>query len=565
MKVLICLFLIVDYIVCEVPPPYPSRIAEPPRTRYGVPNSEQLSQPQAVYGPPKNAEPLDPLFRQPPNPAKFQNPINNINPQNTAFQRPPQRYLGPPRSNAVAVPQTIYGPPKPSHSVPQITYGVPNKQNENNFAAYQPEPSRNYGNPKPTSSIPQTTYGVPGEQISPQNQNNFAAYQPNRQPEPSRNYGTPKPSSSIPQTTYGVPDKQIESQNQNNFAAYQPNGQPQPSRNYGTPKPSSSIPQITYGAPGEQIAPQNQNNFAAYQPNRQPEPSRNYGTPNIDSATLEEIKQLRQLIQKIESQRTAQIIASQASVGDNRHGQSLPNREAGNFRQQSSPVREPDTFKKDISLGFNRQQGARQNDGSNFYLPRENQPVLPTNYIPSQNNNEFNTGSQVPANKPSSPANSWNNLDLPGTNSDVDVQQVEVTQFGPNRKINKNNDFGTTYRPESNNNEGEINNNYIPPTTTENPTINFSSTSTPGNIYETPQDGSGESPNIAIATAVVGAPNDQQYYLLQPDGRYQRIILPKPRDQTNKQIGLPANYQLYQNLQVDPNVLYTPLYTVINK
>ncbi|CAG9864707.1 unnamed protein product [Phyllotreta striolata] len=498
-KIVIWLVFILEYISCEHPSQYSSRTRQvPPSTRYGTP--------QTIYGPPVNTEPLEPTFRQPPNPSKLSN-----------FPNP---YLRAPRpASAISAPQTIYGTPNRQIFAPQTTYGVPNKQNL--------APQTTYGAPNKQISSPQATYEAPNKQILAY-QTTFGA--PNKQ-----NFvphGTPNQLINVAQATYEVLNKQIleqETYGAPNKQSLSPHGTPSELISDYAALKKQILAHATLVALKKQILEQE----ATYRaPNKQSLSP--LGTSSQEAPTFDEIRQLKALLRKIEE---AQLLTQL----NGKYAQSLPNRGPGDFSpsltQQYLPVKEPENF--------NRQRGDREND-FNARTPS-------SNYNPSANNNfdgfregRFRSG------------NSWNNLDLPnGTNRNVDVHKVEVTQFGSSGS--RNNEVSTTFRPDANNKEDGISNKYIPPATSENPITVNPSTEIPVVNYLPPQNGNNENPNIAVATSVSGIPNDQQFYLVQPDGKYQRIVLSKTSNNN------PVNYQLLNNAQVDPNVLYTPLYTVINK
>ncbi|XP_050312250.1 uncharacterized protein LOC126747561 [Anthonomus grandis grandis] len=65
-----------------------------------------------------------------------------------------------------------------------------------------------------------------------------------------------------------------------------------------------------------------------------------------------------------------------------------------------------------------------------------------------------------------------------------------------------------------------------------------------------------DSPNVSISNAVAGGTNF--FYLQQPDGRLQRVVLQRSREPNGKPEEYVANYY-FQNIQAVPNAVYTPL------
>ncbi|XP_072386622.1 uncharacterized protein [Diabrotica undecimpunctata] len=488
MKILLFIILGISGILCEVPPPYPSRGFRPspqlslPQRTYGVPNVQPAKQLSTKYGPPpSNAEPLDPAYR------------NNLPPIKLTQD---SRYR--------TIPDSVWF----------------NKGN----LAQRPLPTR---------------YGVPDIDV----QNNVQ---------------------SVPQTIYGVP-KQVDN-----------------SAQFG---PFLAQPQRNYGAPDRAV---------------------------VDAATLEEVRELKQLLQKIEAQRIiqqniAQYLAPQVSrQPDNRFVQNLPTQNNAKFRSsltdQYLPIKEPENFRKFVSptTGFNVQQEGRNLDqnpsnqnnvNTAFVRGDQGNPagkyIPPTQNLPNQGNQENADPSSVSPNFAKNPTNSWNNLDLPNPgdaqsnnnfpnsvpfpNPNIDVQKVEVTQFG-NR--DNNGRVRPTTRPQNNNgngNDDQVNNRYIPPTiespvqrnptpTTQRPFV----TSSSGFDYPMEQDPNTESPNVSVATAVAAPQDGQQFFLLQPDGTYQRIIVQKREGGSQKDNIYGANYVL-QNVRTDPNIVYAPLISLVGR
>ncbi|XP_057671709.1 uncharacterized protein DDB_G0288805-like isoform X2 [Diorhabda carinulata] len=556
--ILVCLLLTITETLCEVPPPYTTRgfklssQVSIPQSTYGSPNGSPPKQLPTKYGPPptNNAEPLDPSFKESSTPIKFT--LNN-------------QY------------RTIKGTFEPVNT-PQRLYDVPKRVNSPQKQQVQ------------TQNIPQTIYGAPTTS-NLWTQNGFTSKQQIQQ--------LPKVQkqnifSAVPQTVYGAP------------TVY----------NQLTHGGSVTQPQVTYGAPNtpqkqQLLQIQTQNVF-----NPVPQPQRNYGTPDstkttIDTATLEEIRELKQVLQRIEASRLAQQVTNQYAAPqitqqqnqqlDNRFVQHLPTLANNNFRNSLSdqylPVKEPENFKKFIAptSQFNPQDSANVNIDNTISFRKEQGRISPNRYIPpNQNNNNNNNNNNQEGSISEStifgniPRNSWNNLDLPNVNNvntqsnngfsnsvpltnNVDIQKVEVTQFGPRNRVRNNSaSSGTTVKPQiddlgAGSNEREVNNRYLPPRVENSvrsprPTTPTPPTSEPD--YDD-QGAGAETPNIAIATSVAVPQNDLQYYLLQPDGTYQSIILEKGGRQ-EKAITYGQNY-LLQNLRSNPNIAYTPIVNLLGK
>ncbi|KAL1516911.1 hypothetical protein ABEB36_000744 [Hypothenemus hampei] len=113
---------------------------------------------------------------------------------------------------------------------------------------------------------------------------------------------------------------------------------------------------------------------------------------------------------------------------------------------------------------------------------------------------------------------------------------------------------------------------YLPPSTTPQPSTTptniFTSTEPPtvtvSDNLSTPAPSSGQEqdardPNLAISNAFAG--NTGVFYLQQPDGRFQRVILQRIQEPNSKPEEYVANYY-FQNIQRAPEAVYAPLITL---
>ncbi|CAG9824241.1 unnamed protein product [Phaedon cochleariae] len=520
--------------------------------------------------------------------------------------RPSQPLLLPAKGHI----QTFYGPPKQQYpSSPQTQYGVPNSKNfeylEDLLGPIIPprtvvRPQTNYKQP---SRIPgsqdslritshlQTTYGVPSKQQVPTVQygapeirqnDNYHYYQPSR----------PLFGNNIDQNRKPVPSRP-----QNSQMIYSNN-------NYQSPKPFGdnfrhNQPQVQYMPSGISL----NNNYQAPRGYDQQGLQGQYGVP--DQRGIESFERVQQ--QRYRVQQQHQLI-NQNSLTE----QYLPLREAVNFRnsananrqsgnlgnnvpkielsqqyrvqqqqlnprpltEQYLPLREAVDFRNSASA--NRQAGNLGNNVPTIELSQQHLPIKEANRFRSiqpeigrdhtQNfggvQNDIDLPTQTIAPHGDSTV-SFPPIDQRFMNPmNIDIQQVEVKSVGQNDDVNSQ-----SYQP--------VSDRYLPSTTTprvttERPVTTASRAVTTVRpteatveepmLTETDDESSGN-PNVAIATAVAGNPEGQTFYLVQPDGRFQRVVYQKTQEQGDQDNEYTANYN-FQNIQADPDLVYTPLITL---
>ncbi|VEN64305.1 unnamed protein product [Callosobruchus maculatus] len=607
----------------------PSKIQSQPDVIYGLPGIAQnpiQSRPQTTYGPPSGSQKVPSQLYGTPQ-TTYGAPNHQVVSSHNfgglqQIQSLPQAFRPLPPENSAS---QSYGPPKQSE--PQTTYGAPNHQvaPSQNFGApqqiqslpqaFRPLPSQNtpsqsYGPPK------QTAYGPPSSQIAQGTPSNVqrpshAFGVQNSHATLSQLYGTPSKVQSLPQTTYGTPDLQVEPL-QTPRQAFSVQNLPKtshgvpvaPSQAYGAPSKVQSQPQTTYGVPSVSNEAQSVSNIT---PAPQKSLAQTYGapprTPEIE--TLERLKN-QQFSNVIP---TSQHLPLKEPGNFGRFLQGLPLREAEDFRsgvpsQQYLPVREAENFNQGYPRSLNQNQGYSRN--------------LNQQYLPVKDAQNFKQGFERNTAIANSFQGDFGNIfpaqNTPRTHTTVDVQKVDVMSVIPldnnypenrnsnypqpgNPNINPTSEFGTETPkryPEENQTVGQVDNEkrnvapqnggYDPPvaTTTEKPVLKrptkpkqIPTTAPPevdteqGNEEdeneapqrdETPDDGQS---NVAIATAVAGG-GSRHFYLLQPDGRLQRVTLEKTQETGDAANEYTANY-LFQNIQPEPNGVYAPLISLVNK
>nr|CAH7747414.1 unnamed protein product [Callosobruchus chinensis] len=578
----------------------PSKIQSQPDVIYGLPGIAQnpsQSRPQTTYGPPSDSQKVPPqLYGTPNQPQTTYGPPNYQVVPSQQIQSLPQAFRPLPAQNT---PSQSYGPPK--QSAPQTTYGPPSSQ----IAQYPaPGTSSNVQSPphafgiQNSQAVLSQLYGAPSK---------IQSHQP------------PKNLQSLPQTTYGTPDLRVEPL-QTPRQAFSVQNLPQtsygaptipvtPSQAYGAPSKVQSQPQTTYGVPS---GPNGAQSISNVTPVPQKSLAQSYGapprTPEIE--TLERLKnqQFSNLIP------TSQHLPLREAGNFGKFQQGLPLREAGSFRsgvpsQQYLPVREAENFNQGYPRNLN--QAENQNQGYSRSLNQQ--------YLPVRDAQNFKQGFERNTAISNSFQGDFGNLfpaqNTPRTHTTVDVQKVDVMSVVPldnnnypplnngnsnypqpgNPNINPTSDFGTEAPrryPQENQTADPIDNGkrnvapqsggYEPPvaTTTEKPVLKRPTkpkqkpvTSRPEvdteqgheeeeneapEKDETPDDGQ---PNVAIATAVAGG-GSRHFYLLQPDGRLQRVTLEKNQEAGDAENEYTANY-LFQNIQPEPNGVYAPLISLV--
>ncbi|XP_066256261.1 uncharacterized protein [Euwallacea similis] len=285
--------------------------------------------------------------------------------------------------------------------------------------------------------------------------------------------------------------------------------------------------------------------------------------------------------------------------------QYLPTSQSQTFRPQNQGFKPQSQFvPSSQNQGYRPQGQQNQNQGfrpqtqfvpsdQNQGLRPQNQYVPPTQsqeYTPSNQNQGFGSQNQYvppsnnqisrPQNLPSTqnrpqatygvptPGNSQ--LRPPSTSYGV-PEGSGIETFGEQQQLPYNkpsNGFNRPNVPSSAGGEG-----YEPAASTQRVPLATSTTpravvaeTTNGPSFEL--DGQQEegqsdeaSPNIAISNAVAG--DGTFFYLQQPDGRLQRVVLQKTRDANGKPEEYVANYY-FQNIQALPNVVYSPLIALGN-
>nr|XP_023023127.1 uncharacterized protein LOC111511340 [Leptinotarsa decemlineata] len=555
---------------------------------YGVPSKQEL--PSSQYGPPYNN-------KQVSNPAgnKFQNNIAANQPQ--VIYGPPNRIeQSRPtdnrfQSNIVAnQPQVTYGAPnRVEQSQPQVTYGPPNR-------IEQPRPTDNRFQSSIVPNQPQVTYGAPNrEQSQPQ----VTYGPPNKieQPRPTDNRFQSNIVPNQPQVTYGAPNRVEQSQPQVTYGPPNRIEQPRPTDNRFQSNLVANQPQITYGAP-----------------NRIEEPQSQYGIPDSkDIETFERTRQVETQLQKINELNNIPAIqylpvreatSFKTSNLNENSAQHLPVRPSTDFRNEVlKPSQQYLPIKAATNFGNSFQQSqytstTENSDINDRYLPpqtynspQEKNPGKVTflnNFdvtpyqVPKESGQSFqNNFPTTKENRESVPNNAEapSQANLPSQYSpqrpaapNFDITQVKVKSWSKGVSGNNNKlEPGLTSTNENSDQSGfvgdSVTDRYLPPSTTpktvvrrpSHPTVAPIPTTTPQEPEETtPFNDQSDSPNVAIATAVAGLPGDQQFYLLQPDGRLQRVLYQKTREAGDQNYEYTANYH-FQNIQADPNVVYSPL------
>ncbi|CAH1989375.1 unnamed protein product [Acanthoscelides obtectus] len=572
-----------------------------PQTTYGPPNAPQKvpsqayglpSQPQTAYGPPRHQSVPSQTYVSP---NQIQNLAQAYRP--LSAQIAPSQIYGLP-NQAQKIPQTAYGPSK-YQTVPYLASEAPSKVQSapQTFGFQNPQvsPSQQYGIPSKIQ-VPQTTYGAPDLRVEPL-----------EMPRQAFSFSNVAPSvQNLPHTGYGTPSSQVT-----------------PSQNYGAPNKIQSQPQTTYGTPSESSETQNIFNGA---PLPQKALDQTYGvpprTPEIE--TLERLKaqQFSNLIS------TSQHLPVKEAVNFGGFQQSLPLKEAGNFRsilpsQQYLPVKESQTFKQGYPSNLNHltQQYLPVKDAQNFIQGFERNTAISNSFqgdfrnifpgstqerprshttvdiqkvdvksVTPLDNNNPPLGGENPKCPPSNNPNSY-----PPSEFGTQTQRTPRTFGNPTNypKPDFESKSPSTF-PEENRTVGPTENEnrnvvpqgdgYVPPvaTTTEKPVLKRPTKSSQTPVTSRPEvvpeqgndDDENEAPerdesandgqpNVAIATAVAGG-GSRHFYLLQPDGRLQRVTLQKTQETGDEENEYTANY-LFQNIEPEPNGVYAPLISLVNK
>ncbi|XP_018569387.1 uncharacterized protein LOC108909505 [Anoplophora glabripennis] len=541
MKVFISILLSLGLALCEVPPPYPPRGFRP-----SPPFNLPIRQPQTSYG----------------------------------------------------VPQAV--PSKISQAAPQIQYGVPNQQGSSstpiltpNFNSKQTVPSTSYGVPVTTSpyrTIISESQGA-NSALNQQGLRPLPNLTPNfnsKQVIPSNSYGAPATSSPYrtivnqPQLTQDAPSSQNRLNNQ-----------------YGVPdarnvetleqlKQLNLLLQLSQSSNADQQR-QADINLAQFQNS-----NRNVGIPNQQYLPVREAADFRGNLQPQNSQQ---------NIGPNQGY--LPAQEPTNFRngfdvpqsnnqdplevripnpnlqklsQQYLPVKEASNFDKGVQFPqavIPQRQNVQPN--INYDQPLNN-PQLFNRAESSQNNQPQLSGINPNiALASQNPNRNINSYEAP-LQSNVDIQQLNVRRLQNSNNVQSSirQNAARPIQPVQQNREfddsniqgasrEQVDEKYLPPTTTARTVLRPDSGSAvlPQNnpdedeqSTESKEEAGG--PNIAVATAVSGVPGGQSFYLLQPDGRLQRVIYQKTRAEGDRENEYTANY-LFQNIQADPSLVYSPL------
>ncbi|KAF2896006.1 hypothetical protein ILUMI_10173 [Ignelater luminosus] len=279
-------------------------------------------------------------------------------------------------------------------------------------------------------------------------------------------------------------------------ANIQPRNRYEPPQNqYGPPKPPPNQygapdyrPQSTAAPPPDQYLPVDVRNNQQQDDGQQNLLNQqNYLRPNVQQRPFN-------VIVNQEEDQNEQVYREQTYLQPN-------NNNDDNFRQQ-------DVSNQASGFGIssvNNQQGwTRTNDNANQDLGQN--PSVDRRYLAPAGNNfqrqqqgtNFKQTQAVATQLYQSP----NNRNNEETNNNEDQNEDQALSVSDN---NPRTNFGIA------------NQNYLPPTTTERRKYAEPTTKRPD---EEQEDTEAENPNVAIATAIARG----QYYILQPDGRLQRVL-----------------------------------------
>ncbi|XP_076264846.1 uncharacterized protein LOC143199016 [Rhynchophorus ferrugineus] len=521
MKALIAVLIGCTIVFAELPPPYPHRGFRP------SPQFGPSRTPHVFYGAPQKINVLDvnipskltidQLIRITEHLQHSRGKMNKPQPFNT--------YLPPPRQTFGPTKQQI----RPGSILPpQISYGAPNNQQQNqNF-----RPSQVYGAP-PNIGNQQNSFQAPAGQKLP-NLSPPVGFA-NQQTPPSSSYGAPlipetsnfdeSSQSNIspgqlrpPSTSYGTPfTQQLPASSQsNNFATNTQGG-----ANSDSFKPPSS----SYGVPFTQQSsnPSSSNSFT----------NSNSQTTNFDGSQSPLSSYGTPL-------RESQSSRGQASSFPGSNLQTPPATSYG-----VPDIRNLETF-GDFRDNFQNRDTLQQNilrDLAKQHLPSKN-PVG----FRSQDNTNFVSQDYLPAKEDGGPSS------RPQT-------PVTASESRPTQGNVQPTDVGENYLP-------PITTTTAKPVVTTTPKVVSTTIQTPQvpnydydydlQPTESPsnQNDSEADPNISISNAVAGGGGF--FYLQQPDGRLQKVVLEKNQEPNSKPEEYVANYY-FQNIPSLPNQLYAPL------
>ncbi|CAG9763402.1 unnamed protein product [Ceutorhynchus assimilis] len=216
---------------------------------------------------------------------------------------------------------------------------------------------------------------------------------------------------------------------------------------------------------------------------------------------------------------------SQNSVGENQYVPQQPQNSLGKSQFVPQPPQNSNSQQPQNSFGMN-QYSPQQSSGINFN--NQNQQRQPENSFGgvSINQNSLQQVSQYP---PQQSQNSENSLHQAQRGSNSLPTSYLPTQTTPRSVV------ATTLKPST--------------------TTATSTTTVEANDYDYNQQ-TEEGPNISVSNAVAGG--GSFFYLQQPDGRLQKVILQKTQEPNSKPEEYVANYY-FQNVQALPNTVYTPL------
>ncbi|KAH1010168.1 transcription activator MSS11-like [Dendroctonus ponderosae] len=536
MKVPILILLVCAGIQCELPPPYLRQDFRPSPQQYQpiktidvkIPSrltieqliklTEQLqnSQERVVNRPQKIQVSFEQNSYLPPSrPAQqtvnFQPQDSYLPPSKTPGQQ--SSYLPPARQ-----PEQIYRPPAQFRppSQPQNGQSFRPQNNQNIELAFAPQrPQHQFQTQQPNFERPQNQFQSQQPNLErPQNQ--FQTQRPNFE-RPENQFQSQQPNLERPQNQFQTQRPNFE-RPQNQFQTQRPQNQYTPSQGFrpeGTnqnqfsPAQTGFRPSNQYGAP--------QNSPEKLQNSQQSLPQATYGVPNRETsgsvnnqqkppATNYGVPDVRPL-ETLDEQRTDEEVLRQ-KVLDALKKQQLPYKPASGFRPDS----------------VNQQ-----------YLPSEGEGSVGQSQTPFSGNRPQNRPAAENPGQANKPATDIGQGYLPPKG---------VAEGGFNSRPSTARPPVTESSPESVDGLSQPDQEPKPQQPTDNP-LN--------------QEGAEAGPNISIANAVAGGGNF--FYLQQPDGRLQKVVLEKTREPNSKPEEYVANYY-FQNIQALPNVVYTPLVTL---
>ncbi|XP_066148272.1 protein tfg-1-like [Euwallacea fornicatus] len=324
-----------------------------------------------------------------------------------------------------------------------------------------------------------------------------------------------------PQSQYSPPTQQRPSQGLSDKLQWGSDQSFRPQNQYLLPSQSQTFrPQNQGFRPQNQLVPSSQNQ--AYRPQSQQNQNQGFRPQNqfVSSDQSQGLRPQNQYVPPTQSQ---------GFKPENQYPPSNQNQGFGPQSQYVPPADNQVSRPQNVPSAQNRPQATYgvPNPGTS-----QLRPPSTTYGVPEGSGIEtFGEQQQLPYNKPS---NGFNRLNAPLSTGGEGYESAATTQRTP---------LATSTTPRA-----------VIAGTTSGPSFELDGQQEEGESDEA-------SPNIAISNAVAG--EGTFFYLQQPDGRLQRVVLQKTRDANGKPEEYVANYY-FQNIQALPNVVYSPLIALGN-